>query len=97
MHRGDAACHQADQDRWEDDPVWHSFPLGNVWKSHEMSREFWKIIQKYEPSCGWEIRWLTKMPLFGRLVHQDLKAPMASCHRRCDDGHHPSAEFSEWL
>lgn len=44
-----------------------------------------KISKNMSPSCG------------GKLVVAYLQAPMASCHRRRDDGHHPSAEFSEWL
>ena len=52
MHRGDAACHQADQDRWEDDRFGIIISLGNVWKSHEMSREFWKFSKNMSQVAG---------------------------------------------
>ncbi len=62
-----------------------------------------RILEKFQTwaklwwESGGKFTFFLKMSLFGRLMHQYLQAPMASCHHRCDDGHHPSAEFSEWL
>ena len=72
--------------------IWEMY--GNLMKCPENSGKFTKNMSQV---AGGKLVAYQNMPLFGQLMHQDLKAPMASCHRRRDDGHHPSAEFSEWL